>query len=392
MRAILFDRFGEPAEVLRVGEVPLPEPGPGEVRVRMIASPVNPSDLLVVRGRYGVLPRLPATPGFEGVGVVDKVGPGLLGWLVKGKRVTVINDKGGNWAEYAVIPARQARPVADDLPDEQVASFFVNPATVLAMVRHVLAVPRGEWLLQSAAGSQLGRMIIKLGRHDGFKTINVVRRREAIDELKALGGDAVISSSDGPIEEQVCRIVGADGVKFALDPVGGDTGTGVFQSLAAEGRMLVYGTLSQRAAADRPPADDRRQAGRRGVLARPLDAAAEHPRCAAAVPRDRRADPRGRPGHRVRRLVSARRDRRRRPRGRGVGRRGKVLLRIGAASVRLPSHNAGLAGPDPTSAGSASRIPEDPPPNPRIYLTIRQFAWFLGIFRGFHSPSEGDRR
>ena len=144
-----------------------------------------------------------------------------------------------------MIPARQARPVADDLPDEQVASFFVNPATVLAMVRHVLAVPRGEWLLQSAAGSQLGRMIIRLARHDGIKTINVVRRREAIDELKALGGDAVISSSDGPIEEQVRRIVGADGVKFALDPVGGDTGTGVFQSLAADGRMLVYGTLSQ---------------------------------------------------------------------------------------------------------------------------------------------------
>ena len=244
MKTILFDRFGEPAEVLRVGEVPLPKPGPGEVRVRMIASPVNPSDLLVVRGRYGVLPRLPATPGFEGVGVVDEVGPGLIGWLVKGKRVTVINDQGGNWAEYAVIPARQARPVADDLPDEQVASFFVNPATALAMVRYVLAVPKGEWLLQSAAGSQLGRMIIRLARHDGIKTINVVRRREAIDELKALGGDAVISSADGPIEDQVRRIVGADGVKFALDPVGGDTGTGVFRSLAAEGRMLVYGTLS----------------------------------------------------------------------------------------------------------------------------------------------------
>src|SRR5204862_76764 len=84
------------------------------------------------------------------------------------ERVTVINGEGGNWAEYAVIPARQARPVAADIPDEQVASFFVNPATVLAMVRHVLRVPRGEWLLQSAAGSALGRMIIKLGRHDGF--------------------------------------------------------------------------------------------------------------------------------------------------------------------------------------------------------------------------------
>src|SRR5690349_25002949 len=98
MRAIVFDRFGEPADVLREEEVPDPEPGPGEVRVRMIASPVNPSDLLFVRGRYVIKPKLPASPGFEGVGVVDKVGPGLLGMLVKGKRVAVVNGKGGNLA------------------------------------------------------------------------------------------------------------------------------------------------------------------------------------------------------------------------------------------------------------------------------------------------------
>jgi NADPH:quinone reductase len=243
MKAIVFEQFGEPAEVLRVRDVPIPEPGRNEVRVRMIATPVNPSELLVVRGRYGVLPRLPATPGFEGVGVVEKAGPGLLGRFVLGKRVTVINGDGGNWAERVVIPARQARPVPSDIPDAQVASFFINPATALAMVRHVLRVPRGAWLLQSAAGSVLGRMIIKLGRHDGFRTLNVVRRHEAIDELKALGADAVISSSDGPIEDQVRRIV-ADGVNYAIDPVGGATGTGVFRSLAADGRMLVYGSLA----------------------------------------------------------------------------------------------------------------------------------------------------
>jgi NADPH:quinone reductase-like Zn-dependent oxidoreductase len=191
------------------------------------------------------LPTLPATPGFEGVGVVDKVGPGLLGWLVKGKRVTVLNSNGGNWAEYAVIPARQARPVASDIPDEQVASYFVNPASVLAMVRHVLKVPAGAWLLQSAAGSQLGRMIIRLARHDGIKTVNIVRRREAIDELKGLGADVVIASTEGPIEDQVRKAVGAEGVRFAVDPVGGDTGTGVFDALADDGRLLVYGTLSQ---------------------------------------------------------------------------------------------------------------------------------------------------
>jgi len=244
MKAAVFESFGEPSEVLRVREVPDPKPGPGLVRVRMVLSPINPSDLLVVLGQYGVLPTLPATPGFEGVGIVDEVGPGLLGRLVKGKRVVVINSQGGNWADLAVIPARQARPVPDDISDEQAATFFVNPATVLAMTRHILAVPKGEWLLQSAAGSTLGRMIIRLGRHDGFKTLNVVRRREAIDELKSLGGDAVISSADGAIDEQVRRVTGSEGVRYAVDPVGGETGTGVFRSLAPSGRLLLYGTLS----------------------------------------------------------------------------------------------------------------------------------------------------
>jgi NADPH:quinone reductase-like Zn-dependent oxidoreductase len=245
MKAIRFEQFGEPSEVLRVAEVPIPEPGKGEVRVRMIASPVNPSDLLTVQGRYGVLPTLPATPGYEGVGVVDKAGPGLIGKLLVGRRVAVLNQAGANWGEYVTLPAIRAVPVSSDLPDAQVASFFVNPATVLAMARHVLKVPKGDWLLQSAAGSTLGRMMIKLGKHDGFKTLNIVRRREAMDELKALGADAVICSADGPIDEQVRKVVGGDGVGFAVDPVGGDTGSGVFNSLTIGGRMLVYGTLEE---------------------------------------------------------------------------------------------------------------------------------------------------
>lgn len=178
------------------------------------------------------------------MGVVDKAGPGMLGHWVEGKRVAAINSDGGNWAEYAVIPARQARPIPADIPDEQAATFFVNPATVLALVRHVLKVPKGEWLLQSAAGSTLGKMIIKLGRHDGFKTINVVRRSEAKEELTRLGGNTVISSSEGPIDDQVRKITGGDGVRFALDPIGGETGTAVFRSLGSGGRLVVYGTLS----------------------------------------------------------------------------------------------------------------------------------------------------
>lgn len=244
MKAAVFSSFGEPSEVLDVLEVPDPKPGPGQVRVRMIASPINPSDTMVVEGRYGVLPTLPATPGFEGVGVVDEAGPGLMGRLVVGKRVVVINNKGGNWAEYAVIPWKQARPLPDDIPDDQAATFFVNPATALAMVRHVLKVPKGEWLLLSAAGSTLGKMIVKLGRHDGFKTLCVVRRSEAKKELVDLGADAVVSSSEGPVPEQVRRVAGAAGPRYALDPIGGEAGTEIFRSLGTGGRLIVYGSLT----------------------------------------------------------------------------------------------------------------------------------------------------
>src|SRR5581483_8040889 len=164
MKAILFDRFGDPGEVLHVGEAPKPEPGRGEVRVRMSASPINPSDLMTVRGLYGKRPALPYTPGYEGAGVIDAAGPGVLKRILglrPGKRVAVLNARGGNWAEYVVVPARQAVPVPDDVPDEQVATFFLNPATALVMTRHILKVPRHAWLLQTAAGSALGRMVIR---------------------------------------------------------------------------------------------------------------------------------------------------------------------------------------------------------------------------------------
>jgi NADPH:quinone reductase-like Zn-dependent oxidoreductase len=248
MKAAIFDRFGVPEEVLHVREVPQPEPGRGQVRVRMVASPVNPSDLLVVRGEYGRLPTLPATPGFEGVGVVDRSGGGLLALvrgLKPGRRVAVISAGGGAWAEFAVVPARQLVPLADDIPDEQAAAFFVNPASALAMTRHVLNVPAGEWLLQTAAGSALGRMVTRLGKHFGFRTIDVVRRREQADELRRAGADAVLCTADESIPNGVRTLTDGRGVKYAIDAVGGETGSAVIQSLAPGGRLLVYGTLSR---------------------------------------------------------------------------------------------------------------------------------------------------
>src|SRR5262245_24722673 len=247
MKAVVFDRFGEPAEVLELCDVPAPVPGPGQVRVRMKAAPINPSDLLVVRGQYGRLPTLPATPGLEGAVVVDAVGSGLLAklrGLKPGRRVAVLNGRGGNWQEQVVISAREAVPVHDDIPDEQIASFFVNPATALAMTRYVLKVPPRAWLLQTAAASALGQMIVRLAKHAGFRTINVVRRREQADELKKLAAVEIICSDTESIETRTREITGGAGVRYALDAVGGSMGLGALRSLGPGGRMLVYGTLS----------------------------------------------------------------------------------------------------------------------------------------------------
>ncbi len=243
MKAVVCDRWGDPSEVLQLRDVPQPDPGTGQVRVRMLASPINPSDVLTVRGQYGRQPPLPATPGFEGVGVVE-AGKGLLARRVMGRRVAVLNGEGGNWQEHVVIPARQAVPVPDALTDEQAASFFVNPASALIMTRYVLRVPAGAWLLQTAAGSALGRMVIHLGRRHGFKTLNVVRRAEQVEELRRAGGTAVVATDTEQLEDRVRQLTGGEGVPYAIDAVGGATGSAAVACLARNGRALIYGRLS----------------------------------------------------------------------------------------------------------------------------------------------------
>jgi NADPH:quinone reductase-like Zn-dependent oxidoreductase len=243
MKSVIYKSRGEPAQVLEIADAEIPEPGPGQVRVRMLASPVNPSELASIRGTYVRRPPLPAVPGFEGVGVVDKAGSGLLGRFLVGRRVAALGGEQGNWREYTVVPARQAVPIPSKLPVEQAASFFVNPATAYLLTRRVLRIPPGGWLLQTAAGSALGRMIIALGKHYGFKTINVVRRSEQARELEELGADAVFVDSDD-LASRVRDLTGGQGVLFALDPVGGTTAAAAFRCLAPAGRLVLYGSLS----------------------------------------------------------------------------------------------------------------------------------------------------
>jgi NADPH:quinone reductase-like Zn-dependent oxidoreductase len=243
MKAAVWDRWGDPAEVLEVRDVPAPQPGHGQVRVRMLACPINPSDLMTVRGLYGRRPNLPATPGYEGVGVVE-AGFGLLARLRRGRRVAVLNGEGGNWAEQVVVPAKQVVPVPAAIPDEQAAAFFVNPASALVMVRYVLRVPAGEWLLQTAAGSALGRMVVRLGKRYGFRTLNVVRRSAQAEELRREGAETVVATDAESLADRVKELTEGKGVRFAMDPVGGPLASEAIKTLGRGGRLLLYGTLS----------------------------------------------------------------------------------------------------------------------------------------------------
>lgn len=243
MNAAIFHQFGEPSEVIGIGEKTTPEPGNEEVRVRMLASPVNPSDIMTIRGKYGMLPSLPATPGFEGVGIIDQLGPGWLKWLRRlsiGQKVAVLNPKGSNWQEYVVLSAKNVVPVGD-MNDANAASFFVNPATAIVMTLEVLKMRSGQWLIQTAGGSALGQMVVRLGKKFGFHVINLVRREEQAEEMRQNGHHA-FSTTEANIPDKIKSL--CQGAHHAIDAVGGDMGRQAFLSLRPKGKMLVYGVLS----------------------------------------------------------------------------------------------------------------------------------------------------
>ena len=174
--------------------------------------------------------------------------------LMRGKRVAVLSRNGGNWAEKNVVPASQVIPfsplLTGNLNIEQCATFFVNPATAFIMTRRILRPAAGDWLLQTAAGSELGRMVIRLGKRFDFRTLCVVRRQEQARELEQAGADAVVWFDPDKHDERdlvsiVMQTTAGAGVPFAIDAVSGATGSAAVQCLSSGGRMLLYGTLSE---------------------------------------------------------------------------------------------------------------------------------------------------
>src|SRR6478735_7476337 len=229
MRSVVADTLGEPSEVLHLQACPIPEPGPGEVRIRVATVPVHASDLHTIRGRYGFTPEFPTVPGIECVGVIDDLGSGADG-LTVGQRVITIGVK-GTWQEYVVADAGRVLPVPAGMSSSTAAQILANPLTAVILTGDELDVRPGEWLLQTAAGSTVGQSVIQLGAHVGFKTLNVVRRRSAVEDILALGGTAVICTEDEDLRERVADIAGHDGVSKAIDCVSGQGGADVFRAL-----------------------------------------------------------------------------------------------------------------------------------------------------------------
>ena len=240
MRALVARTVGEPADVLELREVPVPEPGPGQVLVRVEAAPIHPSDLHMVRGRYGIAPSFPAVLGTESVGTVAAAGDAVKSVRV-GDRVITLGAT-GTWQEFVL--ADRVLPVPATMSRSTACQLIASPVTAWLLVTSEVRAQPDDWLLQTAAGSTVGKLVLQLSRHVGFRTINVVRRRAAVEEIVALGGTEVICTEDEDLGARVAAVTGGGGVTKAIDCVAGEVGAEVSRALAPGGVHVVYGALA----------------------------------------------------------------------------------------------------------------------------------------------------
>jgi NADPH:quinone reductase-like Zn-dependent oxidoreductase len=241
MKQILLDRYGQPEDGLRCAEVPdVGAPGAGEVVFEVLAFPINPADISFCRGTYRLKPELPATPGAECVGRVTAVGAGVT--HVKPGEL-VINLQRENWAQKRRVKGDDVIAVSDGIDIQQAAMLRINPATALLLLTDIVALRPGDWVIQNVANSAVGRLVIRLARPRGVKTVNVVRRESLFGELKALGADACVV--DGPdLAATVKAHTQEAPVRLGLDAVSGRATARLSTCLADGGVVCNYGSMS----------------------------------------------------------------------------------------------------------------------------------------------------
>ncbi len=233
MKKVIYEQFGNPAEVLKVVEEPSVPLQDGQVRVEVLRSPVNPADLIQVAGNYGVKPPLPAIAGNEGLGrIVEGEGEGQLVLLPVGR---------GTWLTEVVCDPRHLVPMPDgDL--DQLSMLLINPATAHLLLTEFLDLKEGDWVIQSAANSAVGGYLVQLAKERGINVVNVVRREGAIAGLKKLGADRVLVDSPA-LAKDVKAATGAR-MNLAIDAVAGATFGRLSDTLDRGGTLVNYGAMS----------------------------------------------------------------------------------------------------------------------------------------------------
>lgn len=239
MRAIVHEQFGEPEDVLHVVDRPLPEPGAGQVRVRTTLATIHNHDLWTVRGTYGFVPELPAASGTEAVGVVEALGDGVES-LAVGDRV--IAGAFGVWAEQFVADAAGLVPAPEGLPDEAAAQLIAMPFSAISLL-HDLALQPGQWLVQNAANGAVGRMVAQLARARGIRVVGLVRRAEAIDELRDAGIGDIVSTAEEGWADRVRELTGGETIVAGVDSVGGSSAGDVLSVVGDGGTLVAFGAM-----------------------------------------------------------------------------------------------------------------------------------------------------
>ncbi|WP_156289801.1 zinc-dependent alcohol dehydrogenase family protein [Oceanobacillus salinisoli] len=241
-KSVTFHEFGEPREVLKVENRKIKPPLKGEVLVRMQVRPINPSDLIPIRGAYSHRIPLPNIPGYEGVGIIEEVGNDVTKQLV-GKRVLPLRGE-GTWQEFVKTSAELAIPVPEWLDDFVASQLYINPITAWVVCTEVLKLKHGDTLIVNAGGSSISRIFAQLSKVLGFQMIAVTRNDKYINELLQLGASHVINTSEVSLESTIMEITNGHGATSAIDSIGGTDGTELAFCVRPNGNFLTIGLLS----------------------------------------------------------------------------------------------------------------------------------------------------
>lgn len=241
MRSAIHTSFGEPVDVLSLGDQPMPHPAAGEVRIKTLLAPIHNHDLWTIRGRYGYKPELPAIGGSEAVGVVDALGPDVEG-VALGQRVAVAGVH-GTWAEYFLAPARLLVPMPEAIPDEVAAQLIAMPLSAL-MLLEFLNVKPGQWIAQNSANGAVGKTLTMLASARGVHVLNLVRRDEAVQALSDLGIAHVLSTAQTDWTQRASALLGPSGAYAAVDSIGGAASAALLALLGEGGTLVSFGTMA----------------------------------------------------------------------------------------------------------------------------------------------------